>query len=566
MSEVLQSGQPLGASRHHPDADQLSAFLEQALPAHERDDVLAHLAICPDCREIVALTLPAVEAAKAVEQRPAAAVADEKVATAVPERMGAAAVMPSPKPKRRFVGWTIFAPAAAALAALALFVAYLDLRPGVRHKEQAAIANPQPTAIQPAPEQAPPSARAAVSGQAPPAGENELALREKGLALPQASADRYAGQSFSQFTSEGRVSQMAPEPAFQAAPNREELKKSGTGSLGGLGNGNESALREAVPRAPSAFAETQSQAAPAPPAVNSAPVPGPAPAAPAPPSVAAQTVTVESAAPVQVTPVETDEMSLARQEVNNISSSGRQIQAAILPHPLPSRQSVLSLASYGTKMLAIDIRHAVFLSVDSGRHWKAVPGAWAGHAVEANLVFPAAGGNQPEPAAGAFHGGKLATFAERNPSFGSGGNLSLTGAVTDATGAAIPGATVVVTDEATKSRHPVKTDAAGRFAAGGLAAGSYDIEAEAPGFATQQLAGLAVDPSRPNVANLTLQVGAVSQSVMVESASQLEAGRSLNKAVIAPPSAPPQPLPFFQITTDTGDRWASADGLTWKQN
>jgi carboxypeptidase family protein/putative zinc finger protein len=54
MSDLLQSGQ-------HPDADQLSAFIEHALPAHEQEETLAHLAICPHCRSIVALSLPAIE-------------------------------------------------------------------------------------------------------------------------------------------------------------------------------------------------------------------------------------------------------------------------------------------------------------------------------------------------------------------------------------------------------------------------------------------------------------------------------------------------------------------------
>ena len=46
MSELLHPGQ-------HPDADQLSAFAEHVLPEHERLETLAHLAECPDCRQIV---------------------------------------------------------------------------------------------------------------------------------------------------------------------------------------------------------------------------------------------------------------------------------------------------------------------------------------------------------------------------------------------------------------------------------------------------------------------------------------------------------------------------------
>jgi hypothetical protein len=46
MSDLLQPGQ-------HPDADQLSAFIEHALPLHEQQRTLAHLALCADCREII---------------------------------------------------------------------------------------------------------------------------------------------------------------------------------------------------------------------------------------------------------------------------------------------------------------------------------------------------------------------------------------------------------------------------------------------------------------------------------------------------------------------------------
>ena len=51
---------------NHPDADALTAFAERSLPERERGVVLEHLARCGDCRDIVALALPAagpVEAA-----------------------------------------------------------------------------------------------------------------------------------------------------------------------------------------------------------------------------------------------------------------------------------------------------------------------------------------------------------------------------------------------------------------------------------------------------------------------------------------------------------------------
>ncbi len=71
----LQNEQ-LGAEVVHPDADLLTAFAEQALPVRERDQVLAHLARCTDCREVAALAGAAVAepelvaAPKQVDRRP----------------------------------------------------------------------------------------------------------------------------------------------------------------------------------------------------------------------------------------------------------------------------------------------------------------------------------------------------------------------------------------------------------------------------------------------------------------------------------------------------------------
>ena len=47
----------------HPDPDVLTAFSERSLSPHERDGVFEHLARCADCRQVVALALPAEESA-----------------------------------------------------------------------------------------------------------------------------------------------------------------------------------------------------------------------------------------------------------------------------------------------------------------------------------------------------------------------------------------------------------------------------------------------------------------------------------------------------------------------
>ncbi len=63
VRERLRAAQP---AINHPDADVLTAFAEHSLQDRERSVVLDHLARCGDCRDIVALALPATESLQAV--------------------------------------------------------------------------------------------------------------------------------------------------------------------------------------------------------------------------------------------------------------------------------------------------------------------------------------------------------------------------------------------------------------------------------------------------------------------------------------------------------------------
>jgi Photosynthesis system II assembly factor YCF48 len=55
----------------HPDADVLTAYVEELLPAHERESVVQHLSLCSECREVVALTTPDIVAAPEPQAEPA---------------------------------------------------------------------------------------------------------------------------------------------------------------------------------------------------------------------------------------------------------------------------------------------------------------------------------------------------------------------------------------------------------------------------------------------------------------------------------------------------------------
>lgn len=50
----------IGPPRVHPDADTITAYVEQSLPAAERQTVVTHLSVCETCREVVALSQPQV--------------------------------------------------------------------------------------------------------------------------------------------------------------------------------------------------------------------------------------------------------------------------------------------------------------------------------------------------------------------------------------------------------------------------------------------------------------------------------------------------------------------------
>jgi Photosynthesis system II assembly factor YCF48/Putative zinc-finger len=56
----------------HPDPDLITAFVENALPLRDRNQILVHLSHCAECREIVSFSLPEHSEAVSMALRPAA--------------------------------------------------------------------------------------------------------------------------------------------------------------------------------------------------------------------------------------------------------------------------------------------------------------------------------------------------------------------------------------------------------------------------------------------------------------------------------------------------------------
>ena len=467
MSKHLQSGR-------HPDADQISAFVDHALPEHEREEMLAHLAECTDCRETVALSLPAI--------------------TNAPEAVK--------KSKSWFWDFRFLLPAAA--AALAVVLLY------VHH---------------------------ATNSQMEDVGRG-----------PEIALERPAGPSKDQKSPPGRAG-------------------------GGAGSS----------------------------------------------SVAGRVLD----APVRIPPTGSASNPKDRSESEENRLVAEQAPRKLAAH-LPDGGNAISMVTRGLQVLAIDDRNQLFLSNNRGISWIAVQVPWTSRAVKAELAsFTVQSAFRKEAASvvggslGAGFGAGSATSiptgssdsdqskeqktlrqelkgSYKAPANGSGATPfaapapaltapapgspsssegTLSGVIADRSGAIIPGASVALTKQDGKSSSTAVTGPDGRYHIDGLAAGTYQLEARAPGFNATRISGIQIDPSSSNAMNLVLDVGVSSQTVAVEAnAPEIEPafpelGRnavSLKQKSASPNKLVP-PTPVFEITTDSGDHWISSDGVNWRR-
>lgn len=98
---------------------------------------------------------------------------------------------------------------------------------------------------------------------------------------------------------------------------------------------------------------------------------------------------------------------------------------------------------------------------------------------------------------------------------------NIVGLVQDATGAAIPDATVTLTNTSTDSKRVVKTNGEGEYDASSLAIGTYKVEVVKEGFQTLDRSGVVLTTASTLTVNLTLSVGSQSQTVTVTGAAPL---------------------------------------------
>jgi hypothetical protein len=532
MSELLQSG-------HHPDADQLSAFVEHALPPHEQEQTLAHLEICSDCRSIVSLSLPAIEESPKLQ----------------PESTG----------RPWFFGWNLAWPAAAAVGGLALFIIHIH-NVAVTHTN---IATPTQMATSHPPTRLP----APIPSTSSASGTTSSLSSERSRSSRPATATGTGGSN-QQKTEAIDGKGIAPLPAeksdFAELKQHQPIRAAGGtqlhGSIGGsagfsmnsgvahpatsAGNGLDRLQQNASGVAPVNPGSQTAPAAPAPPPINFRQTENPA--AQSAPAAVADAATVRAAN-------QTIEVAAAATPVATLSATSNllvsnQATSMLAQHPLPSQLPALSAISTAHETLVIDTQNTLFFSDDQGEHWRTIPSQWQGRAVRVDLASSASSVHPPSnPAA---FGGPIPRSKVTN-------SAGLTGTVTDSTGAVIPNASVVVSDATTPNVRTVKADRSGHYLVDDLVPGNYQVEAQAPGFSSQQLA-VNVSASQQSMANLTLPVGQAAETVTVDASAKPLATPSLaKKKAPEPQSDTIRPFTLFEITTDTGDHWTSVDGQTW---
>ncbi len=96
---------------------------------------------------------------------------------------------------------------------------------------------------------------------------------------------------------------------------------------------------------------------------------------------------------------------------------------------------------------------------------------------------------------------------------------TVTGTVTDPSGALVPGATITLVDPTTKKTITTTTSKAGTFLVQDVQPAAYNVTASKAGFATDQIIALPVSVGTQTTANFTMAVGSESTTIEVQASN-----------------------------------------------
>jgi Carboxypeptidase regulatory-like domain/TonB-dependent Receptor Plug Domain len=92
---------------------------------------------------------------------------------------------------------------------------------------------------------------------------------------------------------------------------------------------------------------------------------------------------------------------------------------------------------------------------------------------------------------------------------------TLSGTISDQSGAVIPGGRVTIKNVATGVSRDVSADSAGFYTAPNLLPGSYEVTISSPGFATEVRSGITLTVGAQQVLNLSMRVGQVTEKIQI---------------------------------------------------
>jgi hypothetical protein len=108
----------------------------------------------------------------------------------------------------------------------------------------------------------------------------------------------------------------------------------------------------------------------------------------------------------------------------------------------------------------------------------------------------------------------LALAALLNPSTMAQSTVgSISGTVTDSSGAAVPNCAVSATNDQTGQKVTVRTQDTGLYVFASLPAGRYSLAAEKTGFRIGERSGVMLDAASRRTVDFSLEVGAISEAV-----------------------------------------------------
>jgi hypothetical protein len=372
------------SSQHgfHPDAESLSAFSEQALEGRERGEVLAHLAVCGRCRQVVALAREAADA-------------DNKTAAVPPRKT----VAPTAWWKQWRLVWVPTAIVAAfAVASISIYVERADRHgPDINIAEQ----NPPPSVTPPSTPTSTEKAKVEHPAATAPATAPAHAAKHEHTGAPEPMPAPAPPVVEAQLPQESR----APEPGVtnregfrrEASPmSRREAMQAPPELTAGAMRPDDSRPASGAGEAQQKQAEERSQEETETSRVRSfkakAATAGVHGAITAPPTGATETAT--AAPPVEKPPAAPAEPApmLGFKRMWDVPTLTSRIQ-------LPSGHASVSAASRGNLLLAIDKAGTLFLSEDRGVRWERIATQWTGRAVEVHRQVAASGGMPTAPSA-----------------------------------------------------------------------------------------------------------------------------------------------------------------------